>query len=387
MIWRPFLALRKAEFLALLHHVRVPYSLDSTPSWSVRGRVRRVLTQVDDDRRAIEPVLLSQYERGFVQRLNRFCCRSTEYWRRFREAMFGPGPPAEPGFAAGATSTNREDGRAFAESAAGHDDPPHRPVNDDQQVLLVHQQTVQTNPRSDLTHLHPTLLYSAPLGGRYQWILKKSRAVVDVFVVKLGRVWEWQRSDAAVGLGELLFGNGLPSLRARWNAACEKLDETELLWPEEDQGGNTSHGGQDSEDLHQQSEELATLLFERLLMEICRSHYTSSPSSSIIKSGHYHTCPKASATRKAVRHVWQNVKKCGGRGVTGGGFTERLGYLFLAQEEVLVLYEVEGTGQTGVAGGRSSGGSAKDLKQNIVEKVRWILKGADGGHALKNEGA
>eukprot|EP00434_Breviolum_minutum_P005393 symbB.v1.2.004756.t1/scaffold242.1/size254583/3 len=56
------------------------------------------------------------------------------------------------------------------------------------------------------------------------------------------------------------------------------------------------------------------------------------------RPGHYHTSEGISVNRRAVRHLYDNIQACG-KPQFSGGLTQELGYLHLAEANVLVLYD------------------------------------------------
>ena len=79
LIYRPLLPHDKAPVLAFAHRYGVPYFLDSTPSWSNRGKMRNQLM----------PLARDMFGDGFRSRLSALARQSDEVNELLDVAVFG----------------------------------------------------------------------------------------------------------------------------------------------------------------------------------------------------------------------------------------------------------------------------------------------------------
>eukprot|EP00667_Euglena_gracilis_P007351 EG_transcript_7422 len=80
LVWRPLLALQKADVFAFAHKYGVPYLKDTTPAWSTRGTMRNQLM----------PLLKDMYGAGYLHNLSQLAQHSQQLAQLLHGRVLGP---------------------------------------------------------------------------------------------------------------------------------------------------------------------------------------------------------------------------------------------------------------------------------------------------------
>lgn len=307
ILWRPFLhSKRKADFSWVLHTFKIPYMRDSTPLWSVRGRMRQIMSSID----AIEIEEKTKYDDKFMSCLDRFSRAVTKAWRDF-ETKFGI---SESESISSSRNTYSDTGSSTTSSSDNYDS-------------VKSNDTSFTHINKACTPCNCELLFHSLIASKYRVLLsKRSSTTIDVLVLNLAYLLEWAEESSTVrNLRKHLTASG----ECNGNVDCENKDSLSSLrkiW-------NLHVGLIDTDDefnIPQIEENLDYIFFERIIMSFVRNLLPAAAfedgSDNSSKASHYHTCPRVLVTRKAVRHLWENMKATT-TSVSGGGFSEELGYL------------------------------------------------------------
>ncbi|CAJ1388200.1 unnamed protein product [Effrenium voratum] len=108
------------------------------------------------------------------------------------------------------------------------------------------------------------------------------------------------------------------------------------------------------------------LLFEKAFFAAAGGTQGSENLLDTRRAGHYHSSSGCSVNRRAVRHLYENIK-ASQKPQFSGGLTQELGYLYVSDSEVLVLYDASSHPDA----------DFKTMRSSIVAAVAaWAEKGA-----------